>query len=78
MLRRSFLLTLKQGLIVTGALLLALPRHAALVPNPSFYTKFTVSAPVSASLLSDLYAFVAELCGAVPCLPCGARNITAA
>jgi len=70
--------TLTRGLLVAGALLLALPRHAALVPDPSYYTEFTVSAPVSASLLSDLYAFVAELCAAVPGLPCAARNITAA
>ena len=75
---RQFFL-LKQGLLVIGALLLALPRHTALVPNLAFYTEFTVSAPVSASLLHDLYAFVAELCVAVPGLACGAaRNISAA
>jgi len=74
---RQFFL-LKQVLIVVGALLLSLPRHAALVPNLSFYTEFQVSAPISASLLHDFYQFVTELCVAVPGLPCGAaRNISA-
>jgi hypothetical protein len=76
MLRYIFLL--KQGTLIVGAMLFALPRLAALVPSTAYYTEFTVSAPLTPSLLHELFAFVAELCGAVPGLPCGAmRNISA-
>jgi len=73
-----YLSLLKQGALIVAAMLLALPRLAALVPSTAYYTEFTVSAPLTPSLLHELVAFVAELCGAVPGLPCGAlRNISA-
>jgi len=70
---------LKQALIVAAGLIIFLPRHAALVPSTAYYTEFQVSAPVTPSLLHDLYEFLAELCLTVPGLPCSAgRNVTAA
>jgi len=75
MLRHSFLF--KQCINVTTLLVLALPRLAAVVPSPMFYTEFQVSAPVSPSLLQDLYQFMAELCLTMPLLPCSStRNVT--
>jgi len=68
MLTHAFLF--KQGVNGIILLLLLLPRLAALVPGPVFYTDFQVSAPVSPSLLTDLYSFLAELCRTVPGLPC--------
>ena len=77
MFTQTFLL--KQALVVAAGLIIFLPRHAALVPSTAYYTEFQVSAPVTPSLLHDLYEFLAELCLTVPGLPCsGARNITAA
>jgi hypothetical protein len=68
MLMHEFLL--KQSVNGIILLLLLLPRLAALVPGPMYYTEFQVSTPATASLLTDLYSFLAELCRTVPGLPC--------
>ena len=68
MFRGAFLF--KQIINAILALLLSLPRLAAL-PSTAFFTEFQVSAPITPSLLHDVYQFVAELCLTVPGLPCG-------
>lgn len=51
------------------------PRASALVPK--YYTDFEIVATSNATLLDDLYAFLAELCLTVPSLPCAAQqNVT--
>ena len=68
---------LKQFFNVVLITLLILPRCPALVPGTQFFTEFQVSAPDTSSLVQELYQFVAELCLAVPGLPCSTgHNIT--
>jgi len=67
----------KQILNVLLITLLVIPRCPALVPSTQFFTEFQVSAPDTSSLVQELYQFIAELCLAVPGLPCSTgHNVT--
>jgi len=67
----------KQVFNVILLTLLILPRCPALVPTTKYFTEFQITSPNTTSLMQELYQFMAELCLAVPGLPCStAGNIT--
>jgi len=76
----TYSLLFKQVCNIVVVVLLFLPRSPALVPRASFYTDFRVDSPANStlsSILSEVQLLVADLCAAVPALPCAAvRNIT--
>ena len=76
----TYSLLFKQVCNIVIVVLLFLHGSLALVLRASFYTDFRVDSPANLTLsniLSEVQLLVADLCAAVPALPCAAvRNIT--